>query len=425
MAGMTIQSMQDVMNTLQEYYISSGIPAIGTGFRIENTYAIAERVGSPHERLKVVHVAGTSGKTSTSYYLAALLRGSGVRVGLTVSPHIEAINDRVQLDGVPISNEKFVGYFAEYLPLATDNFRYKPSFFELMMVFALWVFDRENVDYAVVETGMGGLYDSSNICRRGNKVCVLTDIGFDHTHVLGNTLEEIAVQKAGIIADTNAIFIYRQPEAIMGVVNSAISQHNASVYTLDGQSDESYFERNFRLAKRAIEFIVTRDALPALTPAIIQTARQTRIPGRLEEIRVGNTMFVLDGAHNEQKMRMMLATLQKTYGDTTWDVIVALKHGKDIQLAVNMLQARASSITATEYTQSQDMPVSPVRAVDLAKLFLRDGSPLPVRSEPDLITALKYSMAHRQSRILITGSFYAVSEARAWLIQHKHGIVEA
>jgi dihydrofolate synthase/folylpolyglutamate synthase len=172
----------------------------GRDITTARTLEIAGLVGNPQDHLRVIHLAGTSGKTSTSYYIAGLLKAGGMKVGLTVSPHVTAITERVQINNIPLSETEFCRYMSEFLPLVTADEERLPSYFEVMMVFALWVFDKSNVDYAVVETGLGGLHDSSNICRRTDKICIITDIGVDHTHVLGDTIEKIATHKAGIIA---------------------------------------------------------------------------------------------------------------------------------------------------------------------------------------------------------------------------------
>ncbi|NCU38779.1 hypothetical protein EOL96_07060 [Candidatus Saccharibacteria bacterium] len=416
MTHRTITTMADAEATLREYYLASGLPAIGTNFRFENTIELAERVGNPQKRLKVVHVAGTSGKTSTAYYAAALLRQSGKKVGLTVSPHISSITERVQINGAALDGATFARYFAEYLPLATANGTIQPSFFELMMLFALWVFEREELDYAVVETGMGGLYDASNICRRPDKLCVITDIGLDHTHILGTTLGEIAEQKAGIIAVNNTVCMYEQGSAVMEAVKKAVTTQHAMLVLATPTVKRTYFDRNFQLAYVAYKQLLARDDSLLLNEQQIAQARTTAIPGRLEAFRFDDTTVVLDGAHNEQKMRTMFETLDTLYGSGKWAVVLALKQDKDASGIVPLIGAHASTILASEYSESQDMPHAPIPAHELAAYFEGEGSPVWV--EPSLVAALQVALKAHEPRILVVGSFYAVSEARKWLLEH-------
>lgn len=412
-----MKTIRDVEMALQPYFEASTMPGVGANFRLEKTLELAQRVGNPQQRVKVVHVAGTSGKTSTVYYTAALLAEAGLKVGMTVSPHVTSVAERVQILDSSFDEATFARYFSEYLPLATANGTLVPSFHDLMMVFALWVFDRENVDYAVLETGMGGMYDSSNICRREDKLCVITDIGFDHVAILGDTLGKIAEQKAGIIAEKNIVCMYKQSDEVMESVRAAAEKYHATVVLADERPGGTYFDRNFQLATTVYGQIAARDGLPVLSDEQLRAARVTSIPGRLEAFELGGATFILDGAHNEQKLRAMFATLDATYGAKKWPIILALKHDKVTDGVVELVVAHASKLTTSEYAMSQDMPFLPTPAYELAELFA--GKIAQVQIEPDLPTTLQQAIdGGGETHVLVTGSFYAVSEARKWLLEH-------
>ncbi len=415
-----LKTLADVNEYLRDYYSLSGPPKLGTNYALEDTFELARCVGNPQERLKVVHVAGTSGKTSTSYMMAALLRESGKKVGLTVSPHISSIKERVQIDGEVLDDETFIGLFREYSELVEQGMSKRPSYFELMMIFALWVFDKVGVDYAVVETGLGGMYDTSNVCRREDKLCIITDIGFDHTHILGNTLALISEQKAGIIANGNHVCMYEQSGEVMSPVRDVAEHFKAVLHTYQS-SDGTYYERNFGLARHAYAVLVERDGLGLLDEAQLERVRHTQVPGRLEKIRVGDTTFVLDGAHNEQKMRTLFATLDRLYPGKKWPIALALKHDKDISDVATLIRDHAEHITATAYQQGQDMPIASTPVDELAALFAGDD----VTTIPVLSDALQLALDRADAMVLVTGSLYAVAEARAWLLDQKQGIVEA
>ena len=182
-----IRTIKDAEKALFPY-----IPLVaqltGKDTTLERVKPLASLAGHPENQLKVIHIAGTSGKTSTAYYMAALLRAAGKNVGLTVSPHIDSITERVQINGRPLPDEQFCSELEQFLKIVKTAPQ-APSFFELLYVFSLWVFARAKVDYAVVETGMGGLFDATNIVTRPDKICIITDIGLDHTHILGDTVE--------------------------------------------------------------------------------------------------------------------------------------------------------------------------------------------------------------------------------------------
>ncbi len=407
----TFSEIEEVLRPLSE--------RTGKGkFTLDLTKQLAETVGNPQDKLRVVHIAGTSGKTTTSYYMTALLYAAGQKVGLTVSPHIVSIAERVQIDGTPLGESKFVKYFNEYFALVAAS-GLEPSYFEFMMVFALWVFAREEVDYAVVETGLGGLLDSSNICRRSDKLCIITDIGYDHMHVLGHTLREITAQKAGIIAPENTVVMYEQASEIMASIRAAVTHERAELTLVPQKQLNTYFERNLTLAHGAYELLAARDALPVLNEDDRNTVfNSVHVPGRLEKIIVGNTTFILDGAHNEQKLSALFSTLDALYGIKKWPILMALKADKDAPKISQIITEHATEIVVSEFQGIQDTPVTATPANELAEFFDKAQVIVPLES------ALQYFLDQGSKEVLVTGSFFAVAEARAWLITHKHGIVE-
>jgi dihydrofolate synthase / folylpolyglutamate synthase len=408
-----ISTLRDIEEYLRPY--AARVPLThGRGVTTQRTLELAAAVGSPQQRIRVVHVAGTSGKTSTSYFISSLISQAGKSVGLTVSPHITSIAERVMLNGEPLPEKQFVNYFNEYTSILETS-DIEPTYFEFMIVFALWVFDREQVDYAVVETGLGGLHDSSNICRRPDKLCVITDIGFDHMHILGSTLGEIAVQKVGIIAQDNFVVMYEQASEIMEKVKEAVERNHATLLLAPGQRDQqTYLKRNYSLASYTYEQLRNRDGLLSLTAEQHQLALRTNVPGRLETIILGGTHFVLDGAHNEQKMSTLLESLKLLNYDTGRAVVVlAMKSDKQLYEVCGMIEQNFRRIVVTEFTHGQDMPAMAVRAKELAGYFVKSTT---VEIESDLVVALDGQTGGTASFVLVTGSLYAVAEARAILL---------
>ena len=188
-------------------------------------------LGNPQNQLKVIHVAGTSGKTSTSYYAAALLAATGKKVGLTVSPHIAEINERVQINLLPMPEAEFCKELSEFLALIETS-QINPSWFEFLIAFDYWEFAKQAADYAVVEVGLGGLLDGTNVIDRADKVCIITDIGLDHVRVLGHSLPEIAAQKAGIIQPRNVVFSYSQAANITDIIKNQAEQMQAELHLI-------------------------------------------------------------------------------------------------------------------------------------------------------------------------------------------------
>jgi dihydrofolate synthase/folylpolyglutamate synthase len=149
-----------------------------TSYTLDRMEQLMDYLGNPQNRLSVIHIAGTSGKTSTSYYIAALLHATGKTVGLSVSPHIDTIAERAQIDLRPLEESDYCEQLGIFLELIEKS-GIQPSYFEVLVAFMYWLFDRRGVDYAVVEVGLGGLLDGTNVVDRSDKVCVITDIGFD------------------------------------------------------------------------------------------------------------------------------------------------------------------------------------------------------------------------------------------------------
>ncbi len=169
---------------------------------IERTKYLLQLLDNPQEKIKVIHIAGTSGKGSTAYLISKLLQHHGFKVGLQVSPHLIDIRERFQINNQLIPEELFVRTFQEIKPTiekAKNSHWGKLTFFEILVSFAFYFFWKNKVDYAVMETGLGGLYDGTNVVENKNKLVVLTKIGLDHQWILGSTYEKIASQKAGII----------------------------------------------------------------------------------------------------------------------------------------------------------------------------------------------------------------------------------
>lgn len=373
----------------------------------ERTFALAALVNNPQQQLRVVHVAGTSGKTSTTYYIARLLTAAGIKTGLTVSPHITSITERVQINGRPLPDATFCAYMSEFLPLVVTDEEDLPSYFEVMMVFALWVFAREKVDYAVIETGLGGLHDSSNICRRADKLCVITDIGIDHTHILGSTIKAIAAQKVGIIAPGNTVVMYRQGRAVMDVVRRQVARQGSTLTVLSGEHAD-YQDRNFALALFAYAQLVRRDGLPLLGETVLQQIRQRQIPGRLEVISRRGVQIVRDGAHNEQKMYALVKTLKARYPGRKWAVVLAMKQGKDYETVMATLAPIMQRAVVTQFHLSQDAPIVSIEPGTLAHEFAAYG--IEAVEQPTVSAAVDLLIDEKEPHILVTGSLYMMGE---------------
>lgn len=401
-----IKSLHDVEATLAEVARQT-TKDMFAGLTLDRTLRLAEAAGSPHERLRVVHIAGTSGKTSTSYMTAHLLRRAGKKVGLTVSPYVVSTTERVQLSDELMSEDEFVRYFTEF-QAAIENIDFAPTYFEYMMIFALWVFDQAGVDYAVVETGLGGLLDASNICRRADKLCIITDIGLDHVKILGNTLSEIAAQKAGIIARGNTVVMYEQGSEVMTVFRGTAAESKADLVEIQPHPGDLFMQRNARLSYEAYGILAKRDGLPILDGSVIEEVAHLTVPGRLQTIDYRGVQVLLDGAHNHQKMQALTSALRALHPDVRWSAVYAMKADKDYRAVVAEIAPLLERVITVPLTVGSDMPVEYVAPEELSAEFQRCG----VAAETAISSkeALEKLGKQAGAKVLVTGSLYLVSE---------------
>ncbi|HWB38874.1 MAG TPA: Mur ligase family protein [Candidatus Saccharimonadales bacterium] len=416
---MKIDSIAEAEKILRSYAPSYGLQA-PNDTTLDRIIPLMEHLGNPQEQIKIVHVAGTSGKTSTVYYVAALLAASGQQVGLTVSPHVDSITERIQINGQPISEQEFCQKLGEFLDIVNDQ-PVQPSYFELMYAFAIWVLAGKNIDYAVIETGVGGLHDATNIIQRRDKVCVITDIGFDHMHLLGNTLPEIAAQKIGIAHPGNQVFCYRpKDQAVLQVFEDWTSKHDATLNIVEESVIQQnhfraglpdYQQRNWSLAKRTYDYLAERDSLRNLTSEELLQTQDLQVPGRMDIKKVGNKQIVMDGAHNYQKMAMFVDSFHKLYPDAKPPVLIALKQGKEYEELAGLLAGFASSIIVTTFEVSQDAPTKSLEPEVLAEALKQAGA-AGVRVISNSEEALRELLDRTQDVGVVTGSFYLLSQLR-------------
>jgi dihydrofolate synthase/folylpolyglutamate synthase len=386
-----------------------------TKYNLNNMYRLMDYLDNPQNKLRVVHVAGTSGKTSTAYYISALLTAAGQKTGLTVSPHINEINERVQINGQPIDEAAFCLALSDFLKLVEKS-SIKPSWFELMVAFAYWYFAREKVCYAVVEVGLGGLKDGTNVVDRADKVCIITDIGFDHVKILGDTLAEIAAQKAGIIQPGNQIFSYQQSPEIMQVLKNAAAAQHASLHIVKEIKNPvakvpDYQFRNGYLAYKVYDFLRKRDGLPKISEEKLQKLQSLTVPGRMDIRQTDGKALVLDGAHNAQKTAAMVQSFKKMYPRERPAILLGMKAGKDYEEVVSLLAPLAGRVITTGFELSQDVPLHSMKPEALAKAFKAAGVK-KVSSIKDQKKAIKELLSGPEKVCLVTGSLYLLGQLR-------------
>lgn len=416
---MNISSIQDAEKILATF-VGSVKKYEKDGQSLNRMWPILQAVDNPHTKLKVVHIAGTSGKTSTAYYISSLLQKRFETVGLTISPHIDSITERVQINGHNLSDTKFCKYLEEFLQ-KIDSLKSKPSYFELMIALILWIFVEEGVDYAVLETGLGGLLDGTNVVTRADKVCVITDIGFDHQNILGSSIDQIAAQKAGIMHNGNKVFCFQQGPEVMQALDSHAKEVGAQLEVVktsdhmqisDNYSKLPHYQlRNLDLARRATDYIFAANNLQTITDDDLLQAAKVVVPARMEEVRINNKKVIMDGAHNRQKTEAFTESFVKKYGRIKVPILLAIKEGKDYKDVLEFLIPNAKKFIFTNFESAQDIPF---RSIDPSVLadFCKEKNFANYETIADNKEAYTKLLTSKSEIVIITGSFYLIGQIR-------------
>lgn len=377
---------------------------------IETMQALLDHLGNPERSYNVVHVAGTSGKTSTAYLIRALLETTGFRTGLTVSPHVVAVNERVQVGGVPVPEERFVAYVREFLPLAESLGR-ELTYFELGVGLALWVFARENVEYGIVEVGIGGTRDATNALQDPDKLCVVSAVGLDHTDLLGDSVDAIATHKAGIVGEGNTVVVVDQDEVVLDVVRDRAREVGGRVVVATPPEGARYQERNLSLARRAVQELGERHGFE--TPVI--DAEAYTPPGRYERFVVDGRRVILDGAHNPQKMGGLVESLRAD-GLSGLAVLATLVQAPDTKLpaTLSVLAPLVSHLIVPEYVLGDG---DKVKTSFPAEVVVEQARALGIEAESvrSVAEGLDLLLSRPERDLVVTGSLYLASLVRPLL----------
>lgn len=417
------RNLSEVEAVLFEH-IPEASRTLGRDITLQRMQGMMRALGNPEDKLRIIHIAGTSGKTSTAYYVAAMLAASGKRIGLTVSPHIDSVAERVQVNSKPLAEAEFCEVFGRFMDIIKD-IKPEPTYFEMLIAFAYWYYAQNGMDYVVAETGLGGLHDSTNIANRSDKICVITDIGYDHQAVLGNTLPEIAAQKAGIIHQGNAVVIYRQAPEVMAVFEAKAEEQQADLRVVE-QSDLQarfspdglsglplYQQRNWLLARAVVELTGERDNLK-FDPGQLARTMLVQVPGRMDEVKVNGKTLVMDGAHNEQKMRAFTESFKQQFPNQKAVVLLSMKKGKEYETVLPLLKPICSHLIVTSFKERQEFQPIAGDAEILAAAARQQGI-TDVEVIPSTKQAYQKLMDFSAPLAVITGSLYLLAAVRPFL----------
>lgn len=400
---------------------------------LENTVALLDAVGNPHQRFRSIHVAGTNGKGSVSNFLASILHNAGYRVGLYTSPHLVDFRERIRIDGEMIPEDDVVAFVQNNKPLLD---RLTPSFFEMTVAMAFDYFASQKVEVAVVEVGMGGRLDSTNIITPD--LSIITNIGLDHTKFLGNTLQAIATEKAGIIKPNIPVVIGETQPETAPVFEQAAKNNSAPIYFADRNfevtnaiysnfsmqlnissagGEQQYFglkshlcgdyqKKNLVTVVQAVEVLRSMGydiPLNAVMLGVESVVVDMGFHGRWQVVS-SHPLIVCETAHNPAGIQSMLKTLE-TQKYSNLHVVFGCVNDKDYSTVLSMMPPNA-----TYYFCKPDVP----RGLDADVLKLAaQKCKLHGVAYPDFQSAIKMANACADDNdlVLVTGSIFLVADA--------------
>lgn len=408
-----LRSLAEAEKTLLAF-IPSG--PVEKRYSLDRIRTLMTFLGNPQNGVKIIHVAGTSGKTSTAYYCAALLREAGHTVGLTVSPHIDKVSERAQINLEPLDDETFCRELSAFLTLVEES-GVVPSYFEVLIAFAFWLFYQQGVEYAVIEVGIGGLLDSTNIIDRPDKTCVITDIGFDHVALLGTTLPDIATQKAGIIHSHNTVFMYEQGHGVSDVVRTVCREVGAQLSIADSPDATAswntnlptFQRRNFNLALTVVRHLLKE----SLTAEQVKQAASIYVPARAEQVVYRGKTLILDGSHNPQKLSALVGSLTERSEVPLTALLVSFGENKELSIEENLqvLRKFSDTIVITAFWLGEGTPRRAIDPSIIATAAQQVGF-REITVEPDPHKALDLLLQKDAQRLVVTGSFYLLNHIR-------------
>ncbi|HBK84156.1 MAG TPA: tetrahydrofolate synthase [Flavobacterium sp.] len=311
---------------------------------LTNTIALVNHLQNPENKIKTIHVAGTNGKGSTSSLLASIFQEAGYKVGLYTSPHLKDFRERIKINGIQISEDYVVHFIAQNKPFFEQN---KLSFFEMTVGLAFQYFADENVDIAIIEVGMGGRLDSTNVITP--LVSVITNIGFDHTQFLGNTLELIATEKAGIIKKNVPVVIGEYNSLTKPVFVSKAHKMNSSIYFAQDNKIESlpcglhgdYQQQNIKTVLQTITLVKNQFQITPthIKNGLLHVVKNTGLFGRWQQLST-NPLIVCDTAHNAHGLQIVMNQIKK-HSFNQLHFVIGVVNDKDLDSILPLLPKKA------------------------------------------------------------------------------------
>lgn len=412
----------EIDNLLDELY-SYSMHGIKLG--LENIRVLCNELGNPQNDYKIIHIAGTNGKGSTSTTIETILLEAGFKVGKYTSPHILKFNERIRANGKDISDEEIVKYY-QLLKNIIHKTNIKPTFFEVTTAMMFKYFSDLNLEYVVLETGMGGRFDATNICQA--EICVITNVSLDHTEYLGDTIYKIAREKAGIIKNTPKVIVADSNPDFL----KAISEEKAEIVNVLEKYKEAKKILNFKnflteiyIDNEKYEFSLFGDYQFKNFLTAYEVLKELGIPNniiksgcqkvvwqcRFERFSL-QPLVILDGAHNVDGMTELCKTIKQGYTPKEVVFITSILKDKDVKHMLPIMRETTDNII---FTSLKENP----RGTSGEDIFNQLEDKRGALVENDIIKAFEIAKNLNKKVIIICGSFYTLSKFKEEINEKK------
>ncbi|MPM17927.1 Folylpolyglutamate synthase [bioreactor metagenome] len=419
----------------------------GSKLGLENITRLTELLGNPQDSYKIIHVAGTNGKGSTSNMIHDVLMASGYKTGLFISPFLEEFTERIQVNKHHIDKEslaKITSLVKEKIAVMLEEGYNHPTEFEVVTAIGFKYFQEQNIDFLVLEVGMGGRFDATNVVK-DTLVSVITSISFDHMEYLGDTLEKIAFEKAGIIKENSSVIIYPQAENVVKTISDVAVEKNSNVYVVNIKDIEktrgnltgqwfNYLKKDvFSLSETKMNFLGEHQLYNVLTALraleIVKTSGYNvteesikeglftcRFAGRFEILRE-NPVIVLDGGHNINGIEYFSKAVKENFKENKITLFFGMLKDKNPEDVLPFIIPLCKKV----YTLTPNNPRA-MKSEDLASLIREhyEVEVAPLNSYEDTLPIL--NAAKKEDCIAFVGSLYMIGDIRTLL--KNNGFIE-
>jgi dihydrofolate synthase / folylpolyglutamate synthase len=414
------------------------LKVLGSNYGLERTERLLKLVGDPHKKIRLIHIAGTNGKGSTSSILGKVLIEHGYKVGFFNSPHLEEIEETIRINDDNIAEEELVNLLEEIKPyvnkIVEEGYKHPTEFEVLTCVMFLYLY-RQKVDFGVIEVGLGGRLDSTNVITP--ILSIITSISLDHTNILGNTVEEITSEKVGIIKENIPVITCKQKDKVINIIKSKALLTNSKLTIVDSNNfnlleivnDDIPYQRvsinfnnnkytldlsllgkhqiiNLSLAIKALEELQRLNYINIEINKLYKGVKSVKWKGRLEVLKK-NPYIVIDGAHNIAGIEFLKSNIEEYFKYKKLYLILGILADKNVEEMVKVIAPLATEV----YTVTPNS-IRAASANELKEIVLRYNNNCIAFDDYDKVIQLSLSKASKDDLIIASGSLYMIGEIR-------------